>query len=311
MHYCPAGVILAANSAAVRRAAARGTVPVRCPPNRLAPTLPPDSDTCPRSAIQDEPAAFPRTGCLGRSPPRLSPRPHGDSTVRRRRANESRSGTSAWAGEAIACSRSPCSGARARTASPWPTPTRTAATPVPAISMARPSRDFRDILARPDIDAAVVATPDYWHVPIAIAAARAEEGRLHREAVGNQHRARPRPPSLPKTIASSNTARSSGASAHCRFGGQLVRSGRIGTVHAIEVIVPNGGGSGRRPVACAAESGLRHVVRPRRPRPIRPTAAIPTGPTGSMTIRSAISAAGPPIPSTSWFGAATPTSPAP
>jgi len=34
-------------------------------------------------------------------------------------------------------------------------------------------RDFREVLARDDIDAVMVATPDHWHVPIAIAAARA------------------------------------------------------------------------------------------------------------------------------------------
>ena len=33
-------------------------------------------------------------------------------------------------------------------------------------------RDFRDLLARSDIDAVVIATPDHWHVPIAVAAVR-------------------------------------------------------------------------------------------------------------------------------------------
>lgn len=33
--------------------------------------------------------------------------------------------------------------------------------------------DFREVLARPDVDAVIVASPDHWHVPIAIAAARA------------------------------------------------------------------------------------------------------------------------------------------
>jgi len=32
---------------------------------------------------------------------------------------------------------------------------------------------FREILARDDIDAVVVATPDHWHVPVATHAARA------------------------------------------------------------------------------------------------------------------------------------------
>jgi len=33
--------------------------------------------------------------------------------------------------------------------------------------------DFRDVLARDDVDAVVVATPDHWHVPIAAAAVKA------------------------------------------------------------------------------------------------------------------------------------------
>ena len=33
--------------------------------------------------------------------------------------------------------------------------------------------DFRELLARTDIDAVLIATPDHWHVPVAIAAARA------------------------------------------------------------------------------------------------------------------------------------------
>jgi glucose-fructose oxidoreductase len=33
--------------------------------------------------------------------------------------------------------------------------------------------DFRDLLARDDIDAVLIATPDHWHVPIALATVRA------------------------------------------------------------------------------------------------------------------------------------------
>ncbi len=33
--------------------------------------------------------------------------------------------------------------------------------------------DFRELLARKDIDAVLIATPDHWHVPVAIAAAKA------------------------------------------------------------------------------------------------------------------------------------------
>ena len=34
-------------------------------------------------------------------------------------------------------------------------------------------QDFRELLARKDIDAVLIATPDHWHVPVALAAARA------------------------------------------------------------------------------------------------------------------------------------------
>jgi len=35
--------------------------------------------------------------------------------------------------------------------------------------------DFREVLARPDVDAVVVSTPDHWHVPIAYFAAKAKK----------------------------------------------------------------------------------------------------------------------------------------
>ena len=64
-------------------------------------------------------------------------------------------------------------------------------------------KDFRELLARPDIDAVMISTPDHWHVPMAIAAAKAGkdvalekpitrtigEGRLLADAIAKHKRA--------------------------------------------------------------------------------------------------------------------------
>jgi predicted dehydrogenase len=105
--------------------------------------------------------------------------------------------------------------------------------------------DFRELLARDDIDALTVATPDHWHVPIAVAAAKAgkdmyvekplgvciTEDLICREAVRRYGR-----------VFQYGTQQRS--SRHCRYGCELVRSGYIGEVKAIEVIAPNGGRGG-------------------------------------------------------------------
>ncbi|MHC4627296.1 MAG: Gfo/Idh/MocA family protein [Planctomycetota bacterium] len=102
-------------------------------------------------------------------------------------------------------------------------------------------RDFRELVARADIDAVVVTTPDHWHVPIALAAVRAgkdvycekplsltiSEGRILADTVrrygrilqtGTQHR--------------SNSRR--------RFICELIRNGRIGKLHTIRCSIGGG-----------------------------------------------------------------------
>ena len=109
--------------------------------------------------------------------------------------------------------------------------------------------DFRELLARDDIDAVVIATPDHWHVPIALEAVRrgkdvyvekplgisVAHNKALREAVhrygavfqyGTQQR-------------SFNT--------HCGFACELVRNGYIGELKGIHVVAPDGatGGSAK------------------------------------------------------------------
>lgn len=108
--------------------------------------------------------------------------------------------------------------------------------------------DFRDLLAREDLDGVSIAVPDHWHSIPAIAAANRKldiyaekplaltigEGMAMREAV---HR--------------NNIVWQTGSwqrsQDHFRKGCELVRSGRIGTVHTVRVGLPTGKPIGPQP----------------------------------------------------------------
>jgi len=98
--------------------------------------------------------------------------------------------------------------------------------------------DFRELLARPDIDAVVIATPDHWHALVAIAAAQAGkdiycekpmahtvlEGRAMVQAVRKHKR----------VFQTGSMQRSMG---EFRAACELVRNGVLGTVGRVEVSV--------------------------------------------------------------------------
>jgi glucose-fructose oxidoreductase len=105
--------------------------------------------------------------------------------------------------------------------------------------------DFREILARADIDAVVVATPDHWHVPIAIMAARAGKDCYVEKPLGlcvEQDLACRRVFQEHNRVFQYGTQQRS--SPQCRIGCELVRSGRIGKIRSLEVVAPNGGTGG-------------------------------------------------------------------
>ena len=110
---------------------------------------------------------------------------------------------------------------------------------------ATPYGDFRELLARDDIDAVTIGTPDHWHVPIAIAAAKAGKDMYVEKPLGV---------SIRQDLACREAVRRYGrmfqygtqqrSSAHCRYGCELVRNGRIGEVKEIIVVAPNSGPGG-------------------------------------------------------------------
>lgn len=99
--------------------------------------------------------------------------------------------------------------------------------------------DFREVLAREDVDAVMIATPDHWHSYITVAAARAGkdiycekplaasigEGRFVVDEIRRLGR-----------VLQCGTWRRSGQ--HTRLACEWVRNGYIGTLKEIEVGVP-------------------------------------------------------------------------
>ena len=119
------------------------------------------------------------------------------------------------------------------------------------------TKDFREVLARPDIDAVMISTPDHWHVPMAIAAAEAgkdvalekpitlsiAEGRLLSDAMTRYGR----------VFRTDSEARSQW---FFHKAAELARSGRIGKLHTIRTGVPRGDVAGGNPAAMPVPEGL-------------------------------------------------------
>ncbi|MGA2657965.1 MAG: Gfo/Idh/MocA family oxidoreductase [Verrucomicrobiota bacterium] len=112
-------------------------------------------------------------------------------------------------------------------------------------------RDFREVIARPDVDAVLVGTPDHWHVPISLEAVRAgkdvscekpltlsiAEGRVLADAVRAHGRVF-RVDSEFRSLRNFHRL--------C----ELVVNGRIGKVHTIRTGVP------KSDVACAPQPDM-------------------------------------------------------
>ena len=105
--------------------------------------------------------------------------------------------------------------------------------------------DFRELLARDDIDAVYIATPDHWHVPIGILAAKAGKDVYIEKPLGVTLQ---EDLAIEKVLADTGRIFQYGTQqrsmAHCWNGCELVRRGAIGKVHTIEVDAPNGGAGG-------------------------------------------------------------------
>jgi predicted dehydrogenase len=100
--------------------------------------------------------------------------------------------------------------------------------------------DFRDVLARDDIDAVVVATPDHWHVPLAVAAAKAGKDMYVEKPLGVSMRwAQKLREALKETGRVFQYGTQQRSDPKFRAACELVRNGYIGEVERIEAWCPD------------------------------------------------------------------------
>lgn len=96
--------------------------------------------------------------------------------------------------------------------------------------------DFREVLARTDIDAVLIATPDHWHVPVAVAAAQANKDMYVEKPLGlslaEDQRLRKVCQQKGRIFQFGTQQRSS---REFRRACELVRNGRIGKLKQIHV----------------------------------------------------------------------------
>ncbi|MFC5410341.1 Gfo/Idh/MocA family protein [Larkinella bovis] len=106
-------------------------------------------------------------------------------------------------------------------------------------------RDFREVIARQDIDAVMISTPDYWHVPMGILAAQAkkaiscekplsmsvQQGRALVDALKKYGRSGV--PVVNRTDSEFRSVRPQNQAV------ELVRNGRIGNLQKIEISFPS------------------------------------------------------------------------
>lgn len=98
--------------------------------------------------------------------------------------------------------------------------------------------DFRDLLARKDVDAVVVATPDHWHALISIAAAKAgKDIYCEKPLCQSIHEARAMVKAVRKNQRIFQTGSMQRSSKEFRVGCELVRNGVIGKISTVEASV--------------------------------------------------------------------------
>ena len=103
--------------------------------------------------------------------------------------------------------------------------------------------DYRELLARDDIDAVMIATPDHWHALIAVLAAQSGKDVYGEKPLAyNIAEGRAIVDAMEKYGRVWQTGSWQRSQRHFRYACELVRNGRIGKVDVVHVGLPHGNG---------------------------------------------------------------------
>ncbi|WP_066632440.1 Gfo/Idh/MocA family oxidoreductase [Labilibacter marinus] len=126
-----------------------------------------------------------------------------------------------------------------------------------AAPQAKAYRDFEELLERKDIDAVQIHTPDHWHVPIAIKAARAGKHIMVAKPLGLSYE---NYKILEKECKDNDVKFHYGTQqrsmAHLKLANQFIKEGRIGEIHKVDAWCAGRGGKSPEFLAAPVPEGL-------------------------------------------------------
>ncbi len=100
--------------------------------------------------------------------------------------------------------------------------------------------DFRELVARDDIDAVTVTTPDHWHALCSVAAANSGKHVYCEKPLSNSiGEGRAIADAVKKNNVKLQTGSHERSGENARFAAELVRNGRIGKLHTIRINLPD------------------------------------------------------------------------
>jgi len=100
--------------------------------------------------------------------------------------------------------------------------------------------DWREVVARPDIDAVMISTPDHWHVPMSLAALRAGKDVICEKPTLTVREGRVLADTVKRYSAVFQMSTEDRSVSIYHRMAELVRNGRIGTLRRIRVKLPAG-----------------------------------------------------------------------